>query len=392
MSATISTGSPARFNLARLAQVAILALAVVVSACGGSDAIDPLAPASFAAGGNGGNGGNGGDNSQATSLSIPQSVVATVQGTTVTVTWTAVANAGQYHVQLASATATLDQKTTSTTAVFNGLSGGSYTAKVRAENNAPHNGSDWSGASNAVTVAVTPPSTPAADNTPPVITFTINGTPGNGGWYTSDVLVDWTVTDAESAISANTCADFSVTGDQNATTYNCSATSAGGTSSSSVTIKRDATVPAIAFSGNAGTYTVDQFVAITCSATDATSGIASSSCPSASGAAYLFIIGSNSLSASASDNAGNANSASTSFTVSVTAGSLCNLTQRFVSSAGIANSMCVKLNAAGAAIARGNMQAKAGPLGAYVKEVQAQTGKSVSAANAAILINLASKL
>ena len=93
-----------------------------------------------------------------------------------------------------------------------------------------------------VTFTLTVPS----DTTGPVITKTVTGTLGDNDWYTSNVNVDWTVSDPESAISSQSgCADFSVTSDQNAQTYTCTATSAGGTSSQSVTIKRDATNPTI---------------------------------------------------------------------------------------------------------------------------------------------------
>ena len=112
-------------------------------------------------------------------------------------------------------------------------------------------------------------------------------------------------------------------------TGQATAVSAAGTTEKSVTIKRDANGPVIAFAGNAGTYSVDQTVSITCSATDAMSGIASSSCPSASGEAYSFAIGANSLAATASDQAGNQSSATASFTVAVTTDGLCALTTRW---------------------------------------------------------------
>lgn len=365
--------APIAARAARPKRLAFVGAAVLMAACSGSDSVDPLqmAAPSFA--------------SEATSLATPVASVAVV-GSMVTVSWAAVANAVEYQVVVEGGLAS--EKTSATSVAYSNVAAGSYGAKVRALGTRNNNESGFS-ASVAFTVGG---ASTAGDVTPPVITHSIAGTVGSNGWYTSDVTVSWTVTDAESAISSSSnCSAVSITADQSATTYTCSATSAGGTSSASVTIKRDAMVPAVSFSG-ATAYTVDQTVSITCAASDAMSGLASSSCPGASGAAYLFNIGSNGLSASATDNAGNGNSAATTFTVSVTAGSLCALTQRFVSSAGIANSMCVKLNAAGAAIARGNMQAKAGPLGAYVKEVQAQTGKAVSAANAAILISLANQL
>jgi hypothetical protein len=86
------------------------------------------------------------------------------------------------------------------------------------------------------------------DTTPPVITPNVSGTLGNNDWYTSDVSVSWTVTDDESAVSSQTgCEEQNVTSDTAGVTFTCSATSSGGTSSQSVTIKRDATAPTISF-------------------------------------------------------------------------------------------------------------------------------------------------
>jgi hypothetical protein len=85
-----------------------------------------------------------------------------------------------------------------------------------------------------------------ADSTPPVITPNVSGTLGDNGYYTSNVNVSWTVTDAESAVSNTTgCDAQTVSADTNGVTFTCSATSAGGTSSQSVTVKRDATPPVI---------------------------------------------------------------------------------------------------------------------------------------------------
>jgi hypothetical protein len=89
-------------------------------------------------------------------------------------------------------------------------------------------------------------STPAAppDTTGPVITPNVSGTLGNNGWYTSDVTVSWGVSDPDSPISSSSgCATTTITTDTAGTTLTCTATSAGGTSSESVTIKRDATAP-----------------------------------------------------------------------------------------------------------------------------------------------------
>ena len=221
--------------------------------------------------------------------------------------------------------------------------------------------------------------TPASDKTPPAITARVTGTLGSNAWYTSDVTVDWTVTDAESEISASSgCADLSVTGDQQAVTYTCGATSGGGESSESVTVKRDATDPVVAFTGNVGGYTVDQTVNISCAASDATSGLSFSACSDLTGDAYTFGLGTTSFEAYATDNAGNDAVATESFTVSVTPASLCNLVRRWVSQKGVANSLCQRLTN--------------GQYDAFRSSVRAQSGKQIPADKAAILIDLSNGL
>ena len=235
---------------------------------------------------------------------------------------------------------------------------------------------------------------PPLDVTAPVIVATVTGTLGNNDWYTSNVNVSWSVTDPESGIASQTgCGAVDVTDDTAGQTFTCSATNGVGLSSSeSVTIKRDATDPLIGYSGNAASYTVDETVAITCSASDAMSGLASNTCADINGAAYTFGLGSHTFSATATDNAGNDASASVTFTVGVTYTSLCALTQQWVDNPGIAHALCAKLDAAAASAARGNNNSKAGQLGAYANQLNAQAGKSISAEHAAILIALSAAL
>ena len=232
------------------------------------------------------------------------------------------------------------------------------------------------------------------DATPPVISPTVTGTLGNGGWYTSDVGVSWSVTDPTSGIATSAgCGNASVLSDTNNQTFTCSATNGATLSASrSSSVKRDATPPVIGYAGNAGAYTVDQTVAITCAASDAMSGIATNSCANVGGAAYTFGLGSHGYSAAATDNAGNRNGASATFSVIVTPASLCALTRRFTSDPDIAGALCTKLDAYAASIARGSSTSAAGQIGAYVNQVQAQTGKSIGSANASILISLARAL
>jgi hypothetical protein len=120
-----------------------------------------------------------------------------------------------------------------------------------------------------------------ADPTPPVITPSITGTLGDNGWYRSDVEISWSVSDAQSAITSSTgCNASTLSTDSPGAGYTCTATSGGGTSSQTATVKRDATQPAISsvastFANAGGWYNAAVTLAYTC--TDATSGVAS--CP-----------------------------------------------------------------------------------------------------------------
>ena len=113
------------------------------------------------------------------------------------------------------------------------------------------------------------------DSTPPTITPAVTGTLGANGWYTSDVGLTWTVSEPESpgTLVKTGCVDQSITSDQSAASYSCSASSSGGNAGPvTVAIKRDATAPSLSFTGNAGSYTVAQNVSIGCSASDNPSG------------------------------------------------------------------------------------------------------------------------
>jgi hypothetical protein len=97
-----------------------------------------------------------------------------------------------------------------------------------------------------------------SDITPPTITYTINGnsppvtSDGDNGWWKSNVTLHWIVTENESpgSLVKTGCVDQSITSDQSATSYSCSASSTGGSAGPvSVTIKRDATAPTISDQG-----------------------------------------------------------------------------------------------------------------------------------------------
>ena len=152
---------------------------------------------------------------------------------------------------------------------------------------------------------------PSSDATPPVITANIDGTLGSNGWYRGNVTVSWTVDEAESAVTSAPCVPTIISADTPGQAVMCSATSAGGSSSESVTIKRDATAPALAPAVAPSSVLLNGAATATPNATDALSGVASSSC----GTPNTATVGSKSVSCSATDNAGNSATAGAAYLV-----------------------------------------------------------------------------
>jgi hypothetical protein len=118
--------------------------------------------------------------------------------------------------------------------------------------------------------------------TPPDVTGTASSTPpGDNGWHRGDVTLHWDVSDPESPTTVTTvgCEDVLVTADQPETAYTCTATSGGGTTTRSMTVKRDATPPLVTAAidplspdGTNSWYVTQPTVTITCG--DALSGVA----------------------------------------------------------------------------------------------------------------------
>jgi hypothetical protein len=154
------------------------------------------------------------------------------------------------------------------------------------------------------------------DGTPPVIVPGVSG-PMQNGWYTGDVAVHWSVSDAQSDVTGSDgCGDVTISTDTSGTTLTCSATSEGGTSSATVTIKRDTTAPVVTVpqsvtvdatgpAGGTATY-----AATAVDALDATPVL---HCDPPSGAS--FPIGTSSVTCSATDAAGNVSTAGFSIIV-----------------------------------------------------------------------------
>jgi hypothetical protein len=236
---------------------------------------------------------------------------------------------------------------------------------------------DFTLAADTKVAFVAPP--PPVDSTPPSISATVAGSQGADGWYVSDIAVSWNVSDGESDVTASSGCDGAVlSSDTAGQTFECAASSAGGSATGSVTVKRDATPPTVTFAGQQDTYALDQVVNITCHASDALSGLASHTCADVNRPAYLVDAGPHTVSATAADVAGNSASASVSFTVEATTAGVCRLAEQFAAKQGIAHALCEKLDA--------------GSLHAFVNQVQAQAGKALSDDEARILTGLAARL
>jgi len=223
-------------------------------------------------------------------------------------------------------------------------------------------------------------------------TITASRTAANEqGWNNGDVVVEYTCSDELSGV-ASCSSDETLSGEgAGQSSTGTAVDQAGNTASATVSdINIDLTAPVVVLGGG-GTYKVNESVTITCSATDALSGILSSTCSAVAGTkpAYEYALGANTVSAGAVDNADNTGGDSTTVTVTVDADSLCSLTERWVSKAGVAHSLCVKLRNAAAKNDRDKRQAA---LDNYRNELAAQSGKSITAEHAAILAELSRAL
>jgi sugar lactone lactonase YvrE len=122
------------------------------------------------------------------------------------------------------------------------------------------------------------------DRSAPVVTPVVSGTLGNNGWYRSDVQVSWTTSDPNASItSTEGCTTSLVTVDTTGQTFTCTATSAGGSTTASVTVLRDTTAPTLEFGvpttpANNGWHNAD--VSIPFTTQDTGSGVVTVSTPS----------------------------------------------------------------------------------------------------------------
>jgi hypothetical protein len=150
------------------------------------------------------------------------------------------------------------------------------------------------------------------DATPPAVAPVVTGQ-GQNGWLLADGQVAWTVTDESILRSKQGCDATPIAADTASQTLTCTATSAGGLSSQSITLKRDATPPTVTcpspspqFDAGAAAKTV------TATVSDALSGAAAAS---VSAPADTSTVGSKSATLTGSDLAGNQQTASCGYTV-----------------------------------------------------------------------------
>ena len=175
--------------------------------------------------------------------------------------------------------------------------------------------------------------------------------------------------------------------DLGTTSVDCTASDAAGNTAAGsfdVTVV-DTAAPVITFSGAASPYGLGDQIAITCSATDAGTGVRTGECPGLTGPAYRFP-GTTTLTATATDAAGNTSSLSLTIEVVATHAGLCDLSEEFSAKPGIAAALCATLDAA----ARDGAQADA--LRSFVNQLSAQAGKALTVDEAEVLRRLAQTL
>ncbi len=226
------------------------------------------------------------------------------------------------------------------------------------------------------------------DLTNPTIRAQTDRPANANGWWNAAVTVSFNCADAISGVA--TCPASSILGQgAGQSVSGITIDRAGRSASVSISgINIDTTAPVVTYTGNRGTYTVDQTINITCAAYDALSGISASTCANITGPAWSFGLGATSRSASATDVAGNTGIGSVSFTVIVTPASLANLITQFLGS-NDASGLIAKVNAI---VSAPNANAKNGALGAFNNQVDAKTGNPLTPAQAALLKQLAAAL
>jgi HYR domain len=249
------------------------------------------------------------------------------------------------------------------------------------------NAGNQSAPSDVVTVKI--------DKTPPTIVAAATSTPdGDNGWYRSNVTVSFTCKDDLSEIfflpiTGSTCPADQILSDEGASVSSTEKTvfdfAGNSTTSNVVTVKIDKTAPVVTVPANItvdATSPVGATVTYSASASDNVDSSPSFNCTPASGS--VFAITTTTVNCNASDAAGNP--ANASFTVKVrSAAEQAAILLGLVTDVNAGKSFVQSVKQIQAAIAKGNTRAACGGLNNFLGLVKAQTGKSLTASQAATL-------
>ena len=234
---------------------------------------------------------------------------------------------------------------------------------------------------------------------------------GANGWYTSNVTLTLTAEDKGDGVELT---EYRVNGGEwtaytepvilseegKLTVEYRSVDKAGNVEAAkSLEAKIDRTAPVVQTSG-AASYTIDQTVTMTCSATDVISGVYGTPCakPLLQAKAYTLLSGQNKVTVTAEDMAGLKTTVTHTFTVKATFDSLKTVTTSFLQATGakgwdsVAKSLNSQLDKAKAAVIQGKTAAAKGIMADYMGQVKDQTGKFITIEQANILIRWAQTL
>jgi hypothetical protein len=245
------------------------------------------------------------------------------------------------------------------------------------------------------------------DSIAPATAATRTPAPNAAGWNNTAAALQLTATDSGSGVQdvrysinggslatvAGAAASVNLTTDgQYAISYFATDNAGNVEAAKNANVWVDTTAPVVTFSGNTS-YTIDQSVTVTCTATDNLSGVTGAPCaaPLVSLEAWQLALGNTNYTVTATDAADNSTTATATVNVKATFDSVATLTVRFTGGTP-GTSLVAQLNAAKDAAARGNAAAANAALRAYQNELAAQSGKALTAAQATVLNNLANAL
>lgn len=155
------------------------------------------------------------------------------------------------------------------------------------------------------------------DTTPPTVEAVLSAQPNQNGWFNKPVTIDWQSTDqgeAPGAVTDPSDTNASIEGtnvyisEESCDNFNNCATG-------SITVSIDTQKPNISFDGYKEVFKSDETIAISCSFIEETSGIDSSECNGISAPASDYLAGGGTVTATATDMAGNLTNAQLSFSV-----------------------------------------------------------------------------